>query len=129
MKVSCIDRYKFEKTHAYFGVELEKNLFEVFSIARFKDNKYYMLKFPDDNFRWFNAELFEVRDVAIPNYWIYKKYRFFSVLKNKKYDFRIPLKEFWGPGEFISNEDFLFDIYENEDRANNFVYEVIKKYY
>ena len=65
MKVSCNNRDKLEKTHAYFGVELGENIFEVFSIARFKNKKYYLLKFDNDNLRWFLSSLFEVKDDSI----------------------------------------------------------------
>lgn len=128
MKVSCIDRDKLEKTHAYFGVELGDNIFEVFSIARFKNEKYYLLRFPNDNLRWFSSELFKIEDDSIPHFWIHKKFGLFSVLKNKKYDFSIVLKEYWGPEDFINNEDFLFDIHEESERANSFANEIIKKY-
>ena len=126
MKVSCNNRDKLEKTHAYFGVELGENIFEVVSIARFKNKKYYLLKFDNDNLRWFLSSLFEVKDDSIPQFWIYKKFSWFSDIKNKKYDFSLALKEFWGPDEFISNEDFLFDIYEEPEKAYDFAYKVIK---
>lgn len=128
MKVSCIDREKLEKTHAYFGVELGDNEFEVFSIARFKNEKNYLLRFPNDNLRWFNSALFKVKDESIPHFWIHKKFGLFSTLKNKKYNFSIALKEYWGPEDFVSNEDFLFDVHEEPERANKFASEIIKKY-
>lgn len=128
MKVSCIDRYKLERTHAYFGVELGNNIFEVFSIANFKMEKNYLLRFPNDNFRWFSSSLFKVINDSIPHFWVHKKFSLFSVLKNKKYDFSILLGEYWGPEEFLNNEDFLFDIHEEPERADNFANEIIRKY-
>lgn len=128
MKVSCTDRVKLEKTHAYFGVDLGNNIFEVFSIVSFKNKKEYLLMLPNDRLRWFSSESFKVIDDSIPNFWIYKKFGLFSKLKNRKYDFHIVLREYWGPEDFLKNEDFLFDIHEYPERANNFANEIIKKY-
>lgn len=128
VKVSCIDRDKFEKTEAYFGVELGDNIFEVFSIARFKNKKNYLLKIGKGYLDWYRAELFEIKDNLIPDFWIYKKFCWFYTIKNKKYNFSIVLKEFWGPEDFINDDNFLFDIYEEPEKANNFAYKVIKKY-
>lgn len=128
MKVSCIDREKLEKTHAYFGVQLEDNIFEVYSIGRFKNEKCYLLKIGKGHLDWYNTELFHILDDTIPYYWIYKKFGLFSSLKNKKYDFSIKLKEYWGPEEYISNLNFLFDIFDDFEQADHFAHEVIKKY-
>jgi len=128
MKVSCIDKNKLEKTHAHFGVELGDNIFEVYSIGRFKTEKCYLLKIGRGHLDWYRIELFHIIDNSIPCYWINKKFGLFSTLKNKKYDFSIVLKEYWGPEEFINNENFLFDIFEDFEKADNFAYEVIKKY-
>lgn len=128
MKVSCIDRDKLEKTHAYFGVELGQNIFEVYSIGKFKREKSYLLKIGRGHLDWYSIDLFQIKDEIIPDYWIYKKFSWFSNLKNNKYDFSISLKEYWGPEEFIKNEDFLFDIFEDFEKADKFAFEVVKKY-
>ena len=36
------------------------------------------------------------------------------------------MKEYWGPKEFINNKNFLFDIFEDFEEADNFADEVIK---
>ncbi|MEQ8156866.1 MAG: hypothetical protein ABRQ25_18650 [Clostridiaceae bacterium] len=128
MKVLCNDRDKLEKTHAYFGVELGNNIFEVYSIGEFKGEKCYLLKIGKGHLDWYKTELFKIIDDSIPYYWINKKFGLFSTLKNKKYDFSIKLKEYWGPEEFIIDKDFLFDIFEDFEKADKFAYEVIKKY-
>jgi len=66
LKVSCINKDELEKNHAYFRVELGDNIFEVFAISRFKNEKHYLLRFPNDNLRWFSSELFMVKDESIP---------------------------------------------------------------
>ena len=128
MRVSCIDRDKLEKIHAYFGVELGDNIFEVYSIGKFKRDKCYLLKIGKGHLDWYRTELFQIIDDSIPYYWINEKPGLFSTLKNNKYDFSIALKEYWGPEEFINNKNFLFDIFEDFEEADNFADEVIKKY-
>lgn len=128
LKVSCMDRDKLEKTSAYFDVEIGDNLFEVYCIATHKNHKEYLLRSSDETLMWFESAKFEVIDNSIPPYWIYRKYGYFSNLRNKKYDFDIRLNEYWGPEEFLNNEDFFFDIYEDREKANSYLKEIMKKY-
>ena len=124
MIVACKNKSNFEKFSGYYGVELGDNKFLVYAIVTF--NKKTELE--QDTPKRFKAELFTVIDDSYPDYWMSKSWGKHNKIKNKHYDFYIMIESYLGPKEFIENPDFLFDIYENPDRAYQFFYDVLKKY-
>lgn len=81
---------------------------------------------------WFDVPIdkleLEVLDESIPKNWVENKYKRFFELRNDKYDFSIPIKTYIGPPEFIEDNDFLFDIYDNPSKANEFLIKFIEKH-
>ena len=127
MIVKCNDIKKFEKLNAWFDVPIDKLELEVFAIKISKITEYLLLienSFP----YWFDSRCFEVLDASIPKNWVKNKYKRFFELRNDKYDFSIPIKTYIGPPEFIEDNDFLFDIYDNPSKANEFLIKFIEKH-
>ena len=117
MIIKVIDPDTLEKRHAYWGYNpsFEKT-YEVLAIKKKNKKKQFLV---DDNMElhWWDADLFVIIEDLIPKEWIEIRYKFFHRLKNKKYDFNIPINYYCGPKSFIEDADFMFDIYEYRGAA------------
>lgn len=129
MKVSCIDKNKFEKKEGYYGVNFDKNIFEVILIVIVKGEISYLMNIGEQFYPMIhNAELFNIEDNSLPSYWTYRYYGYKNKLKNKEYDFDIFVDALIGPKELVENDSFMFEIYENPRHMAEEIYRIIQKY-
>jgi len=98
-----------------FGV-----VFEVNAIITFDKEKSFV--FCDRNrAKLCKARLFNILDYDTSANWIRLYYPKERLIENNKYDFNIGLKEFYGPKDMIEDENFFFDLIENDDKAFDFI--------
>ena len=120
MKIKVIDASKLEKRHACWGYSIvPTTTYEVLAIKQVHRKRQYLVE-DDMRLIWWDADLFNVVEEIIPKEWIKLQYKRFHRPRNKKYNFKLAMDCFWGPNEFLENEDFLFDIYENPHTAYAF---------
>lgn len=135
MIVKCNDVKKFQKLNSWFDVPINKLEFEVLAIIKHSKITKYLFLIEKSVLHtnesvpyWFDSQYFEVLDENMPKNWVENKYKRFFELKNNKYDFSIPIQTYIGPPEFIEDNDFLFDIYDNPSKANEFITKFVEKY-
>ena len=117
MRIKVIDPEKFEERQAIWGYsESFETTYEVILVLRYHKKKYYLVDYESRLFLW-NADLLQVIEETVPADWIEVEYSYFHKLKNDMYDFYFPINYYLGPKRFLENKNFLFDIYENPDRA------------
>lgn len=100
---------------------------EVLAIVSQKQRIYYLI-YIEGITHLLEEKYFEVIDAKIPDYWIFKYFKYNNVLKNNKYIFNIILDMYIGPKELINDKNFFFDVVENTDDTNQFLYDTLKKY-
>lgn len=112
MKIKVIDPDVLEKKEACWGFSASSQLiYEVLAIKQWRKRKQYLVVY-DMRLIWWDADLFDIIEEAIPEDWIDVRYKYFHKIKNKKYDFHLPIHYYYGPKSFLENEDFLFDTIE-----------------
>jgi len=117
MQIKVIDARELERRHSYWGYSaLPVATYEVLAIKQHRRRTQYLVE-DDLRLTWWDADLFNVIETWIPDEWIEIRYSSFHKLQNKKYNFSIAINYYIGPKNFIENEDFLFDIYENPRTA------------
>jgi hypothetical protein len=126
MTIKVIDAYNLMKRHADWGhPESFQAPYQVLAITKHRRIWQYLVV-DDQRLKWWDKDLFEVIDEAVPENWVVIQYKRFHKFKNRKYDFQISTNYYQGPKEFLENEDFLFDIYENPSVAYEFYYQYFK---
>ena len=126
MIVKINDKSTFEKKLAFYGYDFYSDSFEVQAIRKRRKEFQYLICVNSGLFWWY-ADLLSILDDNVPVNWVKIEYKKSHKFKNKKYDFRISTEFYYGPKEFLENEDFLFDIYENPSIAYEFFYQYLKK--
>lgn len=127
MTIKVIDAYKLMKRHAIWGHPKSFQApYQVLAIRTRRRIRQYLV---EDNqmITWWDMDLFEVIDEAVPENWVVIQYKRFHKFKNRKYDFKISTNYYQGPKEFLENEDFFFDIYEHPRIAYEFIYQYMKR--
>lgn len=100
--------------------------YEVLAIMRYRRKKRYLVEH-GNRLTWWDADLFEIIDEAIPRDWISICYKKFHRYKNKNYYFNIPINYYHGPKTFLDNPDFFFDILDEPADAYRFYCNHLKK--
>lgn len=127
MIIKTINAKQLMERHANWGQETSfQETYQVLAIRIRRRKKQYLVA-DDLQLKWWDSDLFEVIVQAIPKDWITVQYARFHKFKNKNYDFDISTTYYQGPQEFLDNEDFLFDIYENPTQAYNYYYQYLQK--
>lgn len=123
MKIKVVNPDELMERHAiisntkYFQLD-----YEVIAIRKTGHRWQYLVDF-NQCLEWWDKDLFEVTDDALPKDWVIIQFGRFHKFKNKKYDFNIPTSYYQGPKEFIENEDFFFNIIENPAIAYAFYFQ------
>lgn len=127
MKIKIKDKNKFIKENKILLYNEITEVYEVIAIVIQKKQICYLVQ-EKNMITLYNEKHFEIIDDKIPDYWIFKYFKYKNLLKNQKYMFSIVLDTYIGPEEFITNSNFFFDIYENPEKANQFLYDTLKKH-
>lgn len=122
VKIKNINNFIKEKKSFANDKRIAKYEFYVYSIMTTDKNKIYLCKYYDD-YELLNANFIEVVDDSIPNYWHHESYDKYKIIEN--YEFKLKLKEFFGPPEFINDQTLLADIVGRESRAIS----ILNKFY
>lgn len=125
MIVKINDKTAFEKKHAFYGIDLKDNKFEVQAIRKHRKQFQYLI-FAYGTLDWWYADLLGIIDDNVPNNWVKIEYKKSHKFKSENYDFCISTEFYNGPKEFLENKNFLFDIYENPSIAYEFFYQYLK---
>lgn len=78
---------------------------------------------------WAPACWFEVVDSQLPADWIQRRWSWFHpmVKRNERYDFDFRITRYDGPPCILEDENFLFEVIEERDRAMEFYKKLISK--
>lgn len=113
--------------------KVKKTKYEVYAIILEKRIFKYLLRI-DGDIGFYDSNLFEVIDDSIPEFWIFKKYKYNNKIQNNRakylyeYMFSIIVDAYFGPKEFIEPNDFLFDVYVSNELSEITLYNTLVKY-
>jgi hypothetical protein len=128
MKVKLRNREEFSKREFIDAMIISgERDYDVYAIVDFGKGPCY-LTLDCNKVWWYEAKFFKIVDEKVPSYWVKIEYKRWYKLKNKDYDFSIPIKLFYGPKELVDDPTFLFDIDENLELAYHFLISFLKKH-
>ncbi len=132
-----IVKYKEAKKHFHVNpfrdFKMESIEYEVYAVILEKRNFKYLLRI-DGDIGFYNSDSFEIVDDSIPDFWIFKKYKYNNKIENHRakylyeYMFSIILDAYFGPKELIEPNDFLFDVFVSNELSERTLYNTLAKY-
>ncbi len=132
-----IVKYKENKKHFYISplndFKMKKTEYEVYAMIIEKKVFKYLLRI-DGDINFYDSSQFEVIDDSIPEFWIFKKYKYNNKIQNNRakysyeYMFSIIVDAYFGPRELIEPNDFLFDVYVSNKLSETTLYNTLVKY-
>lgn len=126
MLIKIKDEKQFVKKNGFILYDKFPEFYEVLAIIANKKEVKYLVQ--DNGIPvLYNAEYFEIVDDTVPSYWIFRRFKYNNIIKNKKYMFDIGIDMYIGPSDYINDPDFLFEVFENPEEAGLILYEVQKK--
>lgn len=121
MKVKLKNRAELSKSEFIDAMIMSgEHAYDIYAIADFGKGSCYLTL---DCYKvwWYETKYFNIVDDRIPSSWVKIEYKKRYKLKNKGYDFTIPIKSYYGPKELIDDPTFLFNIDENLELAYQFL--------
>ena len=76
----------------------------------------------------FDEHFFEVTDDKIPDFWIFKYFKYNNLVKNQKHLVSLVIDMYIGPKELIEDSDFIFDVLLEPADASRTLYNTLLKY-
>ena len=127
MEIKIKDVNSFAKNNGIIMYDKITEIYEVVAVLTQKKKVYYLIKY-DGIPRLYESKFFDIISEKIPDYWIFKYFKYNNVIKNKKYMFDITVDMYMGPKELIDNDNFFFDIIDEPQEAIYILYDTLKKY-
>lgn len=95
---------------------------EVIAVIMIKKEVFYLMQDDDKWICLINSDNCDVVDDKICDFWVFRRFKYNNVIKNKKYNFKLIVDMYLGPEELIDNEDFLFDVMNDSEEAEYTLY-------